>query len=133
MEVLKSFRRNGEIFSPGDDLPDGLDAVTIAHYRRHGMIGAPDETKPAAPGRRRVPARPAEKKPGDPAEKKVLSSEQSLHHAQAAASFAAAAAVAQPSEVQTSALPVDSGESAQAAAGPADPPAPDPAVGGKPE
>lgn len=65
MQVLKSFRRDGILYTPGDNLPPGLDTVTINHYRHHGMIGEAAETKPAAP-RRRSAAKPAETKPAEP-------------------------------------------------------------------
>uniref|UniRef100_A0A1A7GE24 Uncharacterized protein n=1 Tax=biofilter metagenome TaxID=1070537 RepID=A0A1A7GE24_9ZZZZ len=57
MEVLKSFRRNGVMYKPGDDLPPDADKPTVEHYRRHGMVGEPAEKKPAAPTRRRAQAR----------------------------------------------------------------------------
>ena len=34
----KTFERGGAMYRAGDDLPEGLDEVTIAHYLRHGMI-----------------------------------------------------------------------------------------------
>ncbi|WP_373785908.1 hypothetical protein [Delftia acidovorans] len=57
MEVAKTFERDGKRYRPGDPLPDGLDAVTLAHYKRHGMVREP---RAKAPG-------PAEKKPASPA------------------------------------------------------------------
>lgn len=65
MQVLKSFRRDGILYTPGDDAPPGLDAVTINHYRHHGMIGEPSESKPAGQ-RRRASPKPAETKPAAP-------------------------------------------------------------------
>ncbi len=57
MEVAKTFERDGKRYRPGDPLPDGLDAVTLAHYKRHGMVREP---RAKAPG-------PADKKPASPA------------------------------------------------------------------
>lgn len=64
MKVLKSFRRDGILYTPGDDPPPGLDTVTINHYRHHGMVGEPAETKPAKP-RGRAVSKPAETKPAE--------------------------------------------------------------------
>lgn len=56
MEAAKTFERDGKRYRPGDAMPDGLDAVTLAHYKRHGMVReprtkpAPGEKKPAGPG-----------------------------------------------------------------------------------
>lgn len=56
MEAAKTFERDGKRYRPGDAIPDGLDAVTLAHYKRHGMVReprtkpAPSEKKPAGPG-----------------------------------------------------------------------------------
>lgn len=72
-QVAKSFDRDGTRYRPGDDLPEGLDKVAIAHYQRHGMIReapAPGTTKPAgpaqasvaAPGRKRESAKPKDVK-----------------------------------------------------------------------
>ncbi len=57
MEAAKTFERNGKRYRPGDPIPDGLDAVTRAHYLRYGMIRerevpTPSENKPAAPAQR---------------------------------------------------------------------------------
>lgn len=41
MKVLKKFERDGKRYAPGEDAPSGLDAETIAHYKRHGMVGSP--------------------------------------------------------------------------------------------
>lgn len=56
MEVAKTFERDGKRYRPGDPLPDGLDAVTLAHYKRHGMVREPRAKTPG----------PAEKKPAGP-------------------------------------------------------------------
>lgn len=72
MEVAKTFRRDGMLYRPGDELPEGLDKVTLAHYKRHGMIAEPEETKPAGPARRRSPSRPANTKPTGPAQTQGL-------------------------------------------------------------
>lgn len=65
MEVAKTFDRNGVRYRPGDPLPEGLDKVTMEHYKRHGMVreAKPSETKPSAPTRRRATA----PKPSEPA------------------------------------------------------------------
>lgn len=57
MEVAKTFERDGKRYRPGDPLPEGLDAVTLAHYKRHGMVREPRAKTPG----------PAEKKPAGPA------------------------------------------------------------------
>lgn len=70
-QAAKSFDRDGTRYRPGDDLPEGLDKVAIAHYQRHGMIReapTPTTTKPAGPaqppapgtGRKRESAKPKE-------------------------------------------------------------------------
>lgn len=53
MQAAKTFDRNGIRYRPGDALPPDLDAPTLAHYRRHGMVReartpAPAVKKPAA-------------------------------------------------------------------------------------
>ncbi|WP_395026592.1 hypothetical protein [Comamonas odontotermitis] len=72
MEIAKSFRRDGVLYRPGDALPEGLDKVTLTHYKRYGMIAEPEETKPAGPARRRSPSRPANSKPTGPAQTQSL-------------------------------------------------------------
>lgn len=57
MEAAKTFERDGKRYRPGDPLPEGLDAVTLAHYKRHGMVREPRAKTPG----------PAEKKPAGPA------------------------------------------------------------------
>jgi len=42
MKVLKPFVRDGQRYKPGDPAPIGLDGPTVAHYKRHGMIGSAD-------------------------------------------------------------------------------------------
>ncbi|WP_313570232.1 hypothetical protein [Comamonas terrigena] len=77
-QAAKPFDRDGMRYRPGDDLPEGLDKVAIAHYQRHGMIReapAPTTTKPAGPaqppasgaGRKRDSARAKEVKEHAPA------------------------------------------------------------------
>ncbi|EPD44785.1 hypothetical protein HMPREF9701_00373 [Delftia acidovorans CCUG 274B] len=56
MEAAKTFERDGKRYRPGDPLPEGLDAVTLAHYKRHGMVREPRDKTPG----------PAEKKPSAP-------------------------------------------------------------------
>jgi len=46
MEAAKTFERDGKRYRPGDPLPDGLDAVTLAHYKRHGMVREPRAKTP---------------------------------------------------------------------------------------
>ncbi|MDH0897785.1 hypothetical protein N5C12_00200 [Comamonas aquatica] len=76
-QAAKSFDRDGTRYRPGDDLPEGLDKVAIAHYLRHGMIReapAPGTTKPAGPAqspatgpsRKRESAKPKEVKEPPP-------------------------------------------------------------------
>ena len=60
MEAAKTFDRNGIRYRPGDALPTDLDATTLAHYRRHGMVReihtpAPTVKKPAAPRKQAAP------------------------------------------------------------------------------
>ena len=81
MQVLKSFRRDGILYTPGNDVPPGLDAVTINHYRHHGMIGESAEAKPAGQRRRAMP-KPAETKPATPQQPlaaDVASSDAAVH------------------------------------------------------
>lgn len=68
MQAAKTFDRNGVRYRPGDPLPEGLDKVTLEHYKRHGMVREvrPAETKPAA-SRQRKPAEPRQLKPAAPA------------------------------------------------------------------
>lgn len=57
-QAAKSFDRDGTRYRPGDDLPESLDKVAIAHYQRHGMIReapAPGTTKPAGPAQPSAP------------------------------------------------------------------------------
>lgn len=74
MEVLKTFVRLGKRYRPGDDPPDDLDAPTLAHYQRHGMLGTPGTAaaqgqapaqRTPAPRQQRTPA-PRERKPAAP-------------------------------------------------------------------
>lgn len=44
MKIAKAFLRNGQLMQPGDPVPDDLDAETIRHYRRHGMVTDEEET-----------------------------------------------------------------------------------------
>ena len=65
MQAAKTFDRNGIRYRPGDALPPDLDAPTLAHYRRYGMVReastpAPVVKKPVA--RKQTIARPAENK-----------------------------------------------------------------------
>lgn len=102
MQVLKSFRRDGILYTPGDDLPPGLDTVTLNHYRHHGMIGEAAEAKPAAP-RRRASLKPAETKPAAPAEtQQPLKEDDAAVHtsAQDAGEFAVADSLAEAASVQ---------------------------------
>lgn len=74
-QAAKSFDRDGTRYRPGDDLPEGLDKVAIAHYQRHGMIReapAPGTTKPGGPARstRQPKGKPEERKPAVPSEHK---------------------------------------------------------------
>lgn len=52
MEVLKTFVRQGKRYRPGDDPPPELDAPTVAHYQRHGMLGKPAASAAPASGTR---------------------------------------------------------------------------------
>lgn len=84
MQAAKTFDRNGIRYRPGDALPPDLDAPTLAHYRRHGMVRetrtpAPAVKKPAARKPQAV-AKPLEEKtatadsgtPGTPADGPVF-------------------------------------------------------------
>lgn len=69
-EIGKTFKSGGKLLKPGEPLPDGLDKVTLEHYKRHGMVREvkPQETKPEASKRRTSTPRPKENKPVGPAE-----------------------------------------------------------------
>lgn len=64
-EIGKTFMRGGALLRPGDDLPEGLDKITLDHYKRHGMVREvkPQETKPESSKRRTATQRPKETKP----------------------------------------------------------------------
>lgn len=64
-EIGKTFMRGGALLRPGDDLPEGLDKITLDHYKRHGMVREvkPQESKPEASKRRTSTPRPKETKP----------------------------------------------------------------------
>ncbi|WP_417282656.1 hypothetical protein [Comamonas sp.] len=68
MEVAKTFDRDGVRYRPGDPLPEGLDKITMDHYKRHGMVREvkPQEAKPAA-RRGRTAQEPKHTKPAGPA------------------------------------------------------------------
>lgn len=55
MKVLKKFDRNGQRYKPGDPAPSDLDAATLAHYKRHGMVGTPPG-EAAAPAPTKAPS-----------------------------------------------------------------------------
>ena len=67
-EIGKTFKSGGKLLKPGDDLPEGLDKITLDHYKRHGMVREvkPQETKPEASKRRTATLRPKETKPAGP-------------------------------------------------------------------
>ena len=71
MEVAKTFDRNGIRYRPGDALPTDLDATTLAHYQRHGMVReartpSPTSKKPATPRKATTPRPPENKSAADP-------------------------------------------------------------------
>ena len=55
MKVLKSFIRQGLRYKPGDDAPSNLDAETMKHYERNGMLGAAPAGKASKPRTTRTP------------------------------------------------------------------------------
>lgn len=67
-EVAKTFMRGGTLLRPGDELPEGLDKITLDHYKRHGMVREikPQEAKPDASKRRTTTPRPKETKQAGP-------------------------------------------------------------------
>lgn len=67
MEVAKTFDRDGVRYRPGDLLPEGLDKITMDHYKRHGMVREvkPQETKPVV-RRGRTAQEPRQTKPAGP-------------------------------------------------------------------
>lgn len=67
-EIGKTFKSGGKLLKPGEPLPDGLDKVTLEHYKRHGMVRevTQQETKPEASKRRTATTRPKETKPAGP-------------------------------------------------------------------
>lgn len=67
-EIGKTFKSGGKLLKPGEPLPDGLDKVTLEHYKRHGMVREvkPQEAKPEASKRRTATQRPKETKPAGP-------------------------------------------------------------------
>ena len=73
-EIAKTFMRGGALLRPGDDLPEGLDKITLDHYKRHGMVREvkPQETKPEASKRRTTTQRPKENKPAGPGDNSQL-------------------------------------------------------------
>ncbi|CAN7202171.1 hypothetical protein LJR118_000606 [Acidovorax sp. LjRoot118] len=76
MQVAKPFLRDGVVLQPGDPVPDGLDKATLDHYKRHGMVAEPTDTKPrrqAGKTAPKPPPGPNETKPAGPAETKPAS------------------------------------------------------------
>lgn len=67
-EIGKTFKSGGKLLKPGEPLPDGLDKVTLEHYKRHGMVREvkPQDTKPDASKRRTSTLRTKETKPAGP-------------------------------------------------------------------
>lgn len=67
-EIGKTFKSGGKLLKPGEPLPDGLDKVTLEHYKRHGMVREvkPQDTKPDTSKRRTSTPRPKEIKPAGP-------------------------------------------------------------------
>ena len=67
-EIGKTFKSGGKLLKPGEPLPDGLDKVTLEHYKRHGMVREvkPQEAKPEASKRRASTPRSKENKPAGP-------------------------------------------------------------------
>lgn len=84
-EIGKTFKSGGKLLKPGEPLPDGLDKVTLEHYKRHGMVREvkPQEAKPEASKRRTVTQRPREIKPVGPGDSSQLAG-QSVGGAQVA-------------------------------------------------
>ena len=80
MEIAKTFDRNGVRYRPGDPLPEGLDQVTLDHYKRYGMVreAKPREAKPEGPKRRTSAPRPKEAKPTGPSETSQLTAQAEL-------------------------------------------------------
>lgn len=80
MEIAKTFDRNGVRYRPGDPLPEGLDQITLDHYKRHGMVreAKPQETKPEGPKRRTSTPRPKETKPAGPSENSQFTAQAEL-------------------------------------------------------
>ena len=67
-EIAKTFMRGGVLLRPGEELPAGLDKITLDHYKRHGMVREvkPQEAKPDASKRRTTTPRQKEIKPAGP-------------------------------------------------------------------
>lgn len=74
MQIAKPFLRGGVVLQPGEALPKGIDAETLAHYRRHGMVVDAAEPAGKARGGRRT-ATPDNAKTPTPAETKIPASE----------------------------------------------------------
>lgn len=69
MQVAKPFLRGNTMMQPGDTLPKDVDAETIAHYRRHGMVVDADDAKKRASAKRTVT--PNQNKTPGPSETKT--------------------------------------------------------------